>query len=61
MKAEDFKLGQKVICNVLGIEKIGTVNSLNPIIVGLEKTGNVKVVFEKKYFYEVEMSNVKPI
>ena len=56
-----FEIGQKVI--IQGTEKIGTVNNLNPTIIGLEKGGNVKVVNdgEKTFFWEIEISKINTI
>jgi len=58
-----FEIGQKVKCLIQKAEKIGTVNNLNPTIIGLEKGGNVKVVDdgEKTFFWEIEISKINTI
>ena len=63
MKAQEFEIGQKVKCIIQGSEKIGTVNNLNPTVIGLEKGGNVKVVNdgEKTFFWEIEISKINTI
>jgi len=62
MKAQ-FEIGQEVKCIIQGAEKIGTVNNLNPTIIGLKKGGNVRVVNdgEKTFFWEIEISKINTI